>query len=147
MTKYGKYPEAFYRVSLKAVIRNDKNDVLCVTESERDFWELPGGGLDHGETIEQGLARELKEKIGYTGKFSFTYADITTLFTDTEERCSMNIAFNVALSEPDAIKTGEDVFQMEYKDPLQFKDVDYRGGQLIYKHAIDHDFPVKFDRR
>ena len=51
MTTYGTYPSAFYRVSLKAVIRNGAGEVLCVTESERNMWELPGGGLDHGETI------------------------------------------------------------------------------------------------
>ncbi|MBP6037892.1 MAG: NUDIX domain-containing protein [Candidatus Saccharimonas sp.] len=145
--QYGKYPQAFYRVSVKAVIRDEKGWVLCVSETERNFWELPGGGLDHGETVQQGLARELEEEIGYIGKFSYAYADITTLYTDTEERCTMNIAFNVILADPGAICAGRDVFQMGYKDPEQFKDVDYRGGQLIYKHAVDHNFPIKFDRR
>ncbi len=146
MTKYGKYPEAFYRVSVKAVIRNDAGDVLCVTESERDMWELPGGGLDHGETIEQGLARELEEEIGYTGKFTYTFADATPLYEDMSERCMCYIAFNVTLERPEAITPGIDVFQMEYKDPTQFTTVGYRGGQMIYKHAIDHAFPIKFDR-
>jgi len=147
MTKYGKYPDAFYRVSLKAVIRNDKGEVLCVCESERDFWELPGGGLDHEETIEQGLARELKEEIGYTGKFTYSYVDTTTLYDPGGERCILNIAFDVELESPDLINPGPDVFQMEYKDPTQFKHVDYRGGQMIYKHAVDHNFPIKFDPR
>lgn len=147
MTKYGKYPDAVYRVSVKAVIRNDIGEVLCVTESERDFWELPGGGLDHGETIQQGLARELKEEIGYSGDFTYTYADATPLFEDMNERCIMYVAFDVVLDDPDAISLGEDVYQMEYKNPNQFKDVAYRGGKMIYKHAVDHDFPVKFDRR
>ena len=147
MTQYGNYPDAFYRVSLKAVIRNDKQQVLCVTESERDFWELPGGGIDHGETIQQGLARELKEEIGYTGDFTYAYTDATPLFEDLSGRCVMYIAFDVILANPEGISCGEDVFQMEYKDPAQFKDVDYRGGQMIYKHAVDHNFPIQFDRR
>lgn len=144
---YGKYPEAFYRVSLKAVIRNDAGNVLCVTESERDFWELPGGGIDHGETIKQGLARELKEEIGYTGGFTYAYADATPLFEDMSDRCVMYVAFDVTLDDPEAISLGEDVYQIAYKDPQQFKDVDYRGGQMIFKHAVDHTFPIKFDRR
>lgn len=41
------YPTTFYRVSVKALIKNDKNEILVVKESQ-DFWSLPGGGLDHG---------------------------------------------------------------------------------------------------
>lgn len=144
---YGKYPEAFYRVSLKAVIRNDSGDVLCVCESERDFWELPGGGLDHGETIRDCLARELNEEIGYKGEFTYQFADMTPLFDDMSDRCVMYIAFDVTLGNPKGVRPGKDVFQMEYKEPLQFAHVDYRGGQMIYKHAVDHGFPIKFDRR
>jgi len=147
MTKYGKYPDAFYRVSVKAVIRNDKREVLCVAESERDFWELPGGGIDHGETIKRGLARELQEEIGYVGHFTYLYADATPLFEDMSGRCVMYVAFDVILDQPDDISLGNGVYQMEYRDPRQFKDVDYRGGQMIYKHAVDHTFPIMFDRR
>lgn len=147
MTSYGKYPDAFYRVSVKAVIRNNKGEILCVCESERDMWELPGGGLDHGETVQQGLARELKEEIGYEGDFTFNPVDVSTLYTAENERCTMNIAFDVVLGSPKDIRKGDSVFDIAYKDPAQFANVDYRGGQLIYKHAVDHSFPIKFDRR
>ncbi|QQS22353.1 NUDIX hydrolase [Candidatus Saccharibacteria bacterium] len=146
MGQYGVYPDAFYRVSVKAVIRNDSGHVLCVTETERDLWELPGGGLDHGETIQQGLSRELAEEIGYIGTFTYSYADISTLYDPGGERCIMNIVFDVILDSPDSIQPGKDVFQMEYKDPKQFRSVNYRSGQLIYKHVIDRNFSVRFDQ-
>ena len=57
-----KYPNTFFRVSLKAVIENDAGEVLCVQEAGSE-WTLPGGGLDHGETVEQGLRRELFEEV------------------------------------------------------------------------------------
>lgn len=41
-----------FRVSLKCVIRNDAGEVLAVKEVGRDFWDLPGGGMDHGESIQ-----------------------------------------------------------------------------------------------
>lgn len=61
-----------YRISLKALIRNEKGEILVVKESGRDWWDLPGGGLDYGESIKQCLARELKEEIGFDGDFTYS---------------------------------------------------------------------------
>lgn len=58
-----------YRVSLRALIRNNEGKVLAVKE-HGDMWHLPGGGLDYNETVDEGLARELREETGYTGKFT-----------------------------------------------------------------------------
>ncbi|RYH58779.1 MAG: NUDIX hydrolase, partial [Alcaligenaceae bacterium] len=57
------YPNAFYRVSVKALIRDDAGNVLVVKENQ-DTWSLPGGGIDHGEVPEVALLRELKEELG-----------------------------------------------------------------------------------
>jgi 8-oxo-dGTP diphosphatase len=50
-----------------AVVENDK--ILVVRRVAHDDtlageWELPGGGVDGGETIEQGAIRELREETG-----------------------------------------------------------------------------------
>lgn len=60
-----------FRVSLKALIRNDRGEVLVVKEAGRQAWDLPGGGIDHGEPIRSALARELKEEVGYEGGFEY----------------------------------------------------------------------------
>jgi 8-oxo-dGTP diphosphatase len=41
-------PECFYRVSVKALILDDKKRFLLIREGN-GFWSLPGGGLDFGE--------------------------------------------------------------------------------------------------
>ena len=71
----GKYPNTFYRVSIKALIKNDRGEVLVVKEHQ-DKWELPGGGLDQGETIHDCLKRELKEELNVTNEFSESFNKI-----------------------------------------------------------------------
>ena len=34
-------------------------------------WDIPGGGIDHRESIETALRRELKEEVNLTGHFTY----------------------------------------------------------------------------
>ena len=56
-------PSPFYRVSVKALVF-DREGRLLVVQAEDGFWEVPGGGWEHGETIEEALRRELREELG-----------------------------------------------------------------------------------
>lgn len=59
------FPPSFYRVSVKGLVVKD-GKILLLKESQvlSGQWELPGGGLDFGEDIEQGLIREVEEETG-----------------------------------------------------------------------------------
>lgn len=61
-------PACFYRVSVKALILDENNRFLLVRE-ENGLWELPGGGLDFGESPQTGIAREIMEEMGLTTVF------------------------------------------------------------------------------
>lgn len=58
--------EDLFFISAKALIQNSQGEILLVHKERKDssFWELPGGRLNRGETIEQGIERELYEEIG-----------------------------------------------------------------------------------
>lgn len=60
-----------YRISLKGLIKNDAGEVLVVKEMGRDWWDLPGGGMDHGEDIKLALAREMREEVNMEGDFTY----------------------------------------------------------------------------
>ena len=64
-----------YRISLKALIYNDAGQILVVKEIDRTYWDLPGGGMDFGETIESSLKRELYEEVGYKGGLRYQLFD------------------------------------------------------------------------
>lgn len=63
MIRQPSVPTPFYRVSVKALVF-DADDRLLVVQEPAGHWELPGGGWEHGETLEQCLARELREELG-----------------------------------------------------------------------------------
>ena len=54
-----------YRISVKAAITDDAGRILLLKEND-GRWELPGGGLEHGEDARGGLAREIAEETGLT---------------------------------------------------------------------------------
>ncbi len=55
----------FFRVGVKALIwESDKKERFLLSLEENGHWELLGGGLEHGESAQEGLAREIKEETG-----------------------------------------------------------------------------------
>lgn len=56
-------PMARFRVAVNAVIERD-GQYLLARRQDIGWWHLVGGGLEYGETIQQGLLREIQEEIG-----------------------------------------------------------------------------------
>ena len=59
------FPACFHRVTIKGLVVKD-GKILLLKESPKlsGKWELPGGGLDFGEDIYEGLKREIEEEMG-----------------------------------------------------------------------------------
>jgi 8-oxo-dGTP pyrophosphatase MutT (NUDIX family) len=94
-------PNCFYRVSVKALILDEQNRFL-LTQETNGKWELPGGGLDHGETPQLGLKREILEE---TGLEAYQISDRPTyLITTTHDRTGthiINILYQAKLKDLD----------------------------------------------
>jgi len=116
--------QAFYRVSLKALIRDDKNRILMVSEKSGDF-SLPGGGFDHEESVHECLQRELFEEIGLTSEF-------TEKIVGTDKRY---------LSHKNAWLLWI-VYEIEY-DELHFSiGVDGDSTEWVHESSIDNNTPA-----
>jgi ADP-ribose pyrophosphatase YjhB (NUDIX family) len=117
--------DSLFRVTVKAVILDEQGRMLVVKETGRDWWDIPGGGIDHGETIKEALARELNEEVALKSDFEFEVLLVEDpRYLDTHTLYQMRITF---LVKPSAMEfeAGED------GDEIQFVDADlYEKSEL-----------------
>ncbi len=124
-----------YRISLKALIYNDAGQILVVKEIDRTFWDLPGGGMDFGETIEESLKRELREEVGYEGGLRYQLFDASEQLYI--ERLDVNqICFYCRVwPENFDFVPGEECDEIMFIDPeeLQLQDSDFDAPARAYR--------------
>lgn len=75
------------RINVRGIVADDNGHIFAVkhrdrdTNGESDFWAIPGGGLDVGESLDEGLVREFEEELGIkpaVGRLLFTQQFIFT---------------------------------------------------------------------
>jgi 8-oxo-dGTP pyrophosphatase MutT (NUDIX family) len=116
------HKNAFYRVSIKAVICNDNGKVLFVKEKNNpDNWNLPGGGMDYGESEYDALKRELLEEVGYKDDFEYVPLGIRPGYLEHKEAWQLWVVYKV---NPDTydFSVGEEANEIAFLDPSMYKD-------------------------
>ena len=132
----GTYPNTFYRVSIKAIIHNDRGEVLLVKE-KGSSWSLPGGGMDHGESLEAGLAREMYEEALIEQPFIATLRNVDSIYLPEKTAWLMWIVCELTFSEELTFGLGEDTDEIAFIDPATLKGSRHRSEQLVYKWCVD----------
>ncbi len=129
------YTDSLYRFSLKCLIRNDKGEILVVKESERSFWDLPGGGMEHGETILAAIARELHEEVGYNGDFTYTVIGLDEPVQLLSRDVMQIRAILEVTPEKYDFSIGDDADAIAFVAPDYFKSSDVEQEQKVYAYA------------
>jgi len=122
--RLNKIDDCLYRVAIRVLIVQD-DKVLLVKEKDDEWWALPGGGVDHGETVESALIRETKEELGVSAKeitsdFQIAYYNIGTVVNGVPR---MNIYFKASVPE-NSLKKTEHVAQWEWFTKSEFLETD-----------------------
>lgn len=99
--------DCLYRVAARVLVVND-DKVLLVKEADDDWWALPGGGIDHGETIKFTVMREIEEELGVAASeissdFQIVYYNIGSVVNSVPR---MNLFFKVSVPEASIKRTG-----------------------------------------
>lgn len=72
-------------VAAGGIITNNKNEILLV-KNPRKGWEYPGGIVEPGETVPQGLIREIKEETGINAEI----INIVGIYSNTKKKKGYN---------------------------------------------------------
>lgn len=132
------YSDSLYRVSLKCLITDAEGSILVVKESGRSSYDLPGGGMDHGENIPEAIARELREELNFTGNFTHEIIgvdDPAKLLT--REVWQLKLIFKVTLDSLN-VSAGQDADEVAFIDPNTLKDSDAIPEQKIYEYSKNY---------
>jgi 8-oxo-dGTP diphosphatase len=125
-----------YRVSIKCLVRNQKGEVLVVKEKGRSWWDLPGGGMDHGESIKTAIAREMKEEVNLEGDFTYRIIEV-----EEPALLTMHNLWQIRLIyeiKPTVLEfsAGEDGDEAAFMEPDQFEHSDSNVEQRVYRYNL-----------
>ncbi len=127
-----------YRISMKSIILNSNDEVLVVKESGRTWWDLPGGGMDHGEDIKSAIARELHEEVGLEGDFTHSIIDVEDpVHLSNANVLQVRLIFSVT---PEVLPSqpGDEADEIAYMSPNVLKDSDNVIERKVYEYATTH---------
>ncbi len=143
MTFVSKHPDTIYRVGIKAVIKDESGRVLSVHDTgSEDMWSLPGGGLDHGDSQKEALARELREEIDYEGDFDMEYVDTCIYASNAIGAYVLYLIFEVTLKDEYTPRAGVDAKEVAYLTSSDIARYTDRQADIIRKFGFDSPIEI-----
>ena len=131
------YPSTIYRVVAKALITNEDGKILVVKENQ-DFWSLPGGGLEHGESAQDCLKREIRVEIGVDNVEIGEIAYSTNVYLDRRDIWMTWIVYKAKLNSSNFV-FGDGVTDAKYIDIKEIEE----STDLLEKLIIETVQAVK----
>lgn len=99
--------KAAYRVTVKGLVRDGAERLLFVRE-RGETWDLPGGGLEHDESLHEALKREFREELGAEIEILADEPLIIPTWNDKFDDPVLIIAYKVKLlTDPRAAEEAE----------------------------------------
>lgn len=132
-------PDAFYRVSIKLIIKDEDDRLLVVQDTTNGSWEVPGGGLDNGETIAQTARREIQEELGV--KLIKCDEDAVAITLGLHPNNYMTLMFYYLGTLSDYSFMLEDKFTSQFVTKDEFLGLNMLGDEAPIKQHADKIWP------
>jgi ADP-ribose pyrophosphatase YjhB (NUDIX family) len=124
-----------FRVSIKALIHGSSGKVLVVKETGRTCWDLPGGGMDHHESIKDAIRRELEEEVNLKGDFKYRIIAVEEPAVLEHARIwQMRLIFEIKPTNM-SFSPGEDGDEVAFMDPLDLQNSDNSAERKVYEYS------------
>jgi 8-oxo-dGTP pyrophosphatase MutT (NUDIX family) len=132
-------PSPFYRVSLKAIVLNAVQKILVVQLAD-GTWELPGGGWEHGESMQHCLRRELMEELNV----GIDHIDFSQMYPyaslGRHKSWSLKLAVPVTLSDQELVP-GDGAVAYAYVTATDLAQLDMVDAEAGIKTHIPRIWP------
>lgn len=124
----------FYRVALKGLVF-DEAQRLLVVQADDGLWEMPGGGWEHDESIEECFNREFQEELGVgvegVGDFAFLYRCI-----NRRGYVPLRLAYRASVSSHD-FKPDDDIVAAKFVTRDEFMALNFAPDEATITEYVD----------
>jgi len=135
LAQLAKLKQPFYRVAIKALIFDDKNRLL-ITINTDGLAELPGGGWEDSESVQDCIAREVQEEV--QGEVE-QVGGIVLIARATSKHGwpVMRIVVAATLRDTKVLKPGEEMKEVRFVDKDEFVRLDFSLGDAPIQAYAD----------
>ena len=135
----GEIPSTYYRVSVKALIFDDQRRLL-VCRDKFGEWEVPGGGWEHDESLEECVVRELAEevlaKVVSVGPLQFCYRGFTQRGV-----LKLSLAVEAQVESRQFTPTDDNLAEARFVSKDEFTTLPFQKGEASIKEYVDKIWP------
>jgi len=108
--------------STTAAVRDDAGRLLLIHKIDNDFWALPGGGMEIGESIANAAVREVAEETGLTVELTgmvgiYTDPGHVMAYDDGEVRQEFSVCFHARVLSGEPREDGSETKEVRWVEP------------------------------
>jgi ADP-ribose pyrophosphatase YjhB (NUDIX family) len=88
--------------AVSAIVPDSDGRILLIRRTDNNYWSIPGGGLEPGESVREATAREVKEETGITCEVTglvgiYSDPNHVAAYDDGEVRQEFSICFTTRM--------------------------------------------------
>ncbi len=125
------------RISSAAILlENNANQLLIIKNNYKDYWSLPGGIVDLGETPRQAAIREVTEEVGITLTVDqVEFVSVVDRISDEAQTYQFIFQSLVSVDESEIVLQVEEIDEYAFVSRKQVLSGDRHYSKVLYAWA------------